>query len=164
MELCCGSGFEALPVLDQLVEDGAVLDHRGAEFFGGCVNAVGANGDAMGEAIVFHDARVVNRDIVSALVEARTWISASLKERIDKVVGIGDGYELIPPINIPSTATNISIANDGTIQYTAAGGKSVTAGPIKLSQFVNPQGLSLEGGSIYTETVASGPPKPIARR
>jgi flagellar basal-body rod protein FlgG len=76
----------------------------------------------------------------------------------DLVVGIGDGYELIPPINIPSTATNIAIAQDGTIQYTAPGGRVVQAGPIKLSQFVNPQGLHLEGGSIYTETPASGPP------
>ncbi len=74
----------------------------------------------------------------------------------DLVVGIGDGYQLIPPINIPTGATDISISLDGNVQYTAAG-KKVTAGQLKLSQFVNPQGLKLEGGSIYTETAASGP-------
>ena len=77
----------------------------------------------------------------------------------DLVVQIGAGYELIPPINIPNGATNIAIAQDGTVQYTAKGGnKTVTAGQIQLSQFVNPQGLNLQGGSIYTETSASGPP------
>jgi flagellar basal-body rod protein FlgG len=77
----------------------------------------------------------------------------------DLVVGIGDGYELIPPINIPVGATDISIAQDGTVQYTPKGGNTTaTAGQIMLNQFVNPQGLLLQGGSIYTETSASGPP------
>jgi flagellar basal-body rod protein FlgG len=77
----------------------------------------------------------------------------------DLVVGIGDGYELVPPINIPAGATDISIAQDGTVQYTPKGGNTTaTAGTIQLSQFVNQQGLKLQGGSIYTETPASGPP------
>jgi len=75
------------------------------------------------------------------------------------VVGIGDGYLLQPPITIPAGATNIAIAQDGTVQYTPQGGNAVaTAGIITLTQFVNPQGLRLQGGSIYTETPASGPP------
>ena len=125
VELCGGSGFEALPVLDQLVEDGAVLDHRGAEFFGGCVNAVGANGDAMGEAIVFHDARVVNGNIVSALVEARTWISASLKERIDKVVGIGDG--------------GLGMIDEAGLDGVPLGDKALTLGDAEIADY---QGLN----------------------
>jgi flagellar basal-body rod protein FlgG len=77
----------------------------------------------------------------------------------DMVLGIGDGYRMIPNINIPNGATNIGIANDGTVTYTAKGATaSTTAGQIQLSQFVNPQGLNLQGGSIYTETPASGPP------
>jgi flagellar basal-body rod protein FlgG len=77
----------------------------------------------------------------------------------DLIVAIGAGYELIPPINIPAGATNIAIAQDGTVQYQAQGGnRVVTAGQIMLSQFVNPQGLYLQGGDIYTETSASGPP------
>jgi flagellar basal-body rod protein FlgG len=74
----------------------------------------------------------------------------------DLVVGIGDGYQLIPPINIPVNATNIAISKDGTVQWTMPGG-GVGKNQIMLSQFVNPQGLKLEGGSIYTETPASGP-------
>ena len=75
------------------------------------------------------------------------------------VVGIGDGYKLIPNINIPPGGTGISIALDGTVQFVPKGGNTaVTAGQITLNQFVNPQGLKLQGGSIYTETNASGPP------
>ena len=75
------------------------------------------------------------------------------------VVGIGDGYLVQPPIVIPSGATNIGISLDGVVQYTPQGGNGVTtAGTLLLTQFVNPQGLRLQGGSIYTETAASGPP------
>jgi flagellar basal-body rod protein FlgG len=76
----------------------------------------------------------------------------------DLVVGIGDGYTLIPNINIPVGATDVSIAQDGTVNYVPKGGNaSVNGGQIQLAQFVNPQGLKLQGGSIYTETNASGP-------
>ena len=77
----------------------------------------------------------------------------------DLVVGIGDGYRLIPNINVPQGATGITIGQDGTVTYKAAGATATsTAGQMQLSQFVNPQGLNLQGGSIYTETTASGPP------
>ncbi len=76
----------------------------------------------------------------------------------DLVVGLGDGYRLNPPINIPVGATKIAVAQDGTVEYTAQSGRVVQAGQLKLYQFVNPQGLNLEGGSIYTETPASGTP------
>ncbi len=76
-------------------------------------------------------------------------------------LGMGDGYTLIPPITIPAGATNITVATDGTIQYQPLGAnKQATAGQLQLYQFVNPQGLNLLGGSVYTETDASGPPLP----
>jgi flagellar basal-body rod protein FlgG len=73
-------------------------------------------------------------------------------------LGIGDGYTLVPPVTIPNGATEISIGQDGTVTYIPQGStKKATAGTIQVSQFVNPQGLNLLGGSIYTETDASGP-------
>jgi flagellar basal-body rod protein FlgG len=79
-------------------------------------------------------------------------------------LGIGDGYTLIPPITIPTGATDISFGQDGKVQYTPQGGTTkATAGQIQLFQFVNPQGLNLLGGSIYTANDASGgalPSKP----
>jgi flagellar basal-body rod protein FlgG len=77
----------------------------------------------------------------------------------DLIVNIGPGYELIPPITIPQGATNISISADGLVSYTPKGSNTTsTVGPIQLANFVNPQGLQLQGGSIYTETAASGAP------
>ena len=75
------------------------------------------------------------------------------------VLAIGDGYQLVPPISLPTNATNISIGTDGTVQYVKAGGTAkVIAGQIKLATFPNQQGVNLLGGSIYTESPASGPP------
>ncbi len=74
------------------------------------------------------------------------------------VLGMGDGYKLIPPIRIPTGATDISIAQDGTIEVLRQNSTSKTVvGQIQISQFVNPEGLRLLGGSIYTATDASGP-------
>jgi flagellar basal-body rod protein FlgG len=78
----------------------------------------------------------------------------------DLVLGIGGGYKLIPAINIPSGSTNITIGQDGTVSYQKPGSTTQTvAGQIQMAQFTNPQGLQLLGGSIYTETDASGPPQ-----
>ena len=73
-------------------------------------------------------------------------------------MNIGNGYQLVPPITVPTNATNISIGTDGTVQYTKAGATTkTTAGQIKLAMFPNPEGLNILGGSIYTESEASGP-------
>lgn len=75
----------------------------------------------------------------------------------DLVLGMGDGYKLIPPIQIPTGTTDISIATDGTINVVKANSTAKNkVGQLTLSQFVNPQGMNLLGGSIYTETDASG--------
>ncbi len=74
------------------------------------------------------------------------------------VLGMGDGYKLIPPITIPNGTTDISIGQDGTIQVVKSGSSAKQkVGQLQLAQFVNPQGLKLLGGSIYTPTDASGP-------
>ena len=75
------------------------------------------------------------------------------------VLGIGDGYKLIPPITIPINSTDVTISQDGNIQVLVAGQNTpINAGQLQLSQFVNPNGLKLLGGSLYTETEASGAP------
>lgn len=82
-----------------------------------------------------------------------------INDKGELVLGMGDGYKLEPPVNIPLGTTDISIAVDGTISVMRAGSTSKTVvGQLQLCQFVNAQGLSLLGGSIYTETEASGPP------
>jgi len=75
------------------------------------------------------------------------------------VLGVGDGYQLVPPVTIPTGVTNITISQDGNITGLKAGAEApTTIGQIKISQFVNPQGLSQLGGSLFQETAASGPP------
>ena len=77
----------------------------------------------------------------------------------DLILNIGDGYRLIPPINIPRGASQITIGTDGTVSYLKPGATArSTAGQMQIAQFTNAQGLQLLGGSIYVETDASGPP------
>ena len=84
-----------------------------------------------------------------------------VNDKGELVLGMGDGFKLIPPVTIPAgvTATGITISKDGTISVLRPGQQTKTVlAQLKLTQFVNPQGLNLLGGSIYTETEASGPP------
>jgi flagellar basal-body rod protein FlgG len=75
------------------------------------------------------------------------------------VLGMGDGYKLIPAVNIPPDATDISISQDGNISVIRAGQQDPTnVGQLELTTFVNPQGLKLLGGSLYQATNASGDP------
>jgi flagellar basal-body rod protein FlgG len=82
-----------------------------------------------------------------------------LNKSSELVLGSGEGYRLVPPIQIPTGATSINIGQDGTVQITQAGNSAkTTVGQLQLSQFVNPEGLNLLGGNIYLATDASGPP------
>ena len=58
-------------------------------------------------------------------------------------------------VTIPSTATNVSISQDGTVSLTDQGTTS-TVGQITLSRFANPAGMESIGGSLYRYTLASG--------
>jgi len=75
------------------------------------------------------------------------------------ILGMGDGYKLVPPISVPTGATQVSVSQDGIISVLAAGSETpVQVGQLQISQFVNPQGLNLLGGSLYQETESSGGP------
>jgi flagellar basal-body rod protein FlgG len=82
-----------------------------------------------------------------------------VNDKGELVLGIGDGYKLIPPITIPPGSTNVGISLNGLVTYIKPGQTTrTTAGQLKINQFINPQGLELQGGSIYTRTEASGDP------
>jgi flagellar hook protein FlgE len=60
-------------------------------------------------------------------------------------------------INIPTGATNVSIAQDGSVSYIpVAGGARVTAGYISLAKFANEPGLQRQSGNRWLASPASG--------
>ena len=68
-----------------------------------------------------------------------------------------DGLPLEPPITVPSTATSVSIASDGTVTVVQPGSTASTKlGQIQLTVFPNPNGLASNGQNLYTPTDASG--------
>jgi flagellar basal-body rod protein FlgG len=73
------------------------------------------------------------------------------------VTGNGDPVE--PQITIPSQATSITIAADGTVSYAQAGQTATqVAGQIQLAMFTNPGGLNSIGNGLFLPTDASGDP------
>jgi flagellar basal-body rod protein FlgG len=75
----------------------------------------------------------------------------------DGTVLNSQGYPLYPRLTIPQDATGVSVASDGTVSVSSPGADPTTVGTIQLADFVNPAGLSSEGGNMFAETVASGP-------
>lgn len=80
--------------------------------------------------------------------------------RGEMVLGVGDGYRLDPPITFPRGVTekDVSISPDGLVEVKLPGGGTSQVGQLRVANFINPQGLELLGGSLYTESVASGAP------
>jgi len=70
------------------------------------------------------------------------------------------GNTTIPPITFPSDTTKIMIGVDGTVTVLTGSSPTVpkTLGQLQLVSFVNQEGLQLETGNLYSETLASGPP------
>lgn len=60
-------------------------------------------------------------------------------------------------IEIPAGATNVSIGQDGSVNFTKADGTSGTAGYIALASFPNESGLLRGAGSTWSASLNSGP-------
>lgn len=68
-----------------------------------------------------------------------------------------DGYTIGGDITIPPEAQSVTIASDGTITCTEAGQtQPVELGKLQIATFANPGGLAATGGTLFTETAASG--------
>ena len=67
-----------------------------------------------------------------------------------------EGNPLVPAINIPSNATNVTIGTDGTVSVTQPGQtKSQQLGQIQLATFPNPGGLNSVGSNLFLPTTAA---------
>lgn len=71
-----------------------------------------------------------------------------------------NGYLVQPGITVPATATNVTIAQDGTVTANMPGQvQPQNLGQIQLASFVNPAGLEPKGQNLFAETPASGAPQ-----
>ncbi|WP_262694989.1 flagellar basal-body rod protein FlgG [Kordiimonas aquimaris] len=69
------------------------------------------------------------------------------------------GYVVQPAIVIPNTATDVTINEQGQVEYQEDGATVPTvAGTINLVTFANEVGLEAIGGSLFLESQASGAP------
>ena len=69
------------------------------------------------------------------------------------------GLPVANGITVPTSATNVSIAADGTVSATLPNNPTPqNIGSLALANFVNPAGLEPRGDNLYVETAASGQP------
>jgi flagellar basal-body rod protein FlgG len=83
----------------------------------------------------------------------------SLNANREIVLGNAQGLRLEPPMVIPDGTTQISVSADGVVNaYVNSSPTPTQVGTLQLANFVNPSGLCPQGGNVFTETPASGPP------
>ena len=72
----------------------------------------------------------------------------------------GDGLLVQPPITIPADATSTTISADGTVSVLTASSPftPIVLGQLKLTNFINLQGLRSVGHNRFVESEASGAP------
>ncbi len=79
---------------------------------------------------------------------------------VGKAAGPAPGYAITAAdglINIPTGATNVAIAQDGSVSYVPLGGGArATAGYLSLAKFANEPGLQRASGNRWIASPASG--------
>ncbi len=96
---------------------------------------------------------------------------ASPAQKIDLVFGSGSGggtttqYPIASTTNFqtqdgyaPGTLTSVSVSTEGVISGHYSNGQIINLYQVTLASFSNPQGLTREGGNLYSATVSSGVP------
>ena len=71
-----------------------------------------------------------------------------------------EGFLIQPPITLPTDTTATFVNTNGTVSVLTASSPNIplVVGQLKLTRFINPQGLHAEGGNRFSETSASGLP------
>ena len=70
-----------------------------------------------------------------------------------------DGYPVLPGLNVPANAVDVTINASGEVLAKMEGQVDLqNVGQVQLAVFPNDAGLQSEGGNLYTETPASGSP------
>lgn len=83
--------------------------------------------------------------------------AGNLQRNAEGAITNAQGLPLVPQIEVPDMAKEISIGKDGTVTATLAGeAEPVELGQITLVNFINPAGLQAIGDNLYLQTAASG--------
>lgn len=70
-----------------------------------------------------------------------------------------DGYQILPSITVPTTATSVTVNSSGQVSATITGQTAQQIlGQLQLASFVNPVGLEATGNNLLRQTDASGSP------
>jgi flagellar basal-body rod protein FlgG len=71
------------------------------------------------------------------------------------------GYTVLPEMQLPQDAQQVTIGRDGVVTVTQPGNPPVITelGQIQLATFINNAGLQSAGENLFRETAASGPPQ-----
>ncbi len=70
------------------------------------------------------------------------------------------GLQMIPAINVPVDAIQVTIREDGTVSTLVAGDTDATdQGQIQLARFANPSGLRAVGNNLVVPSASSGAPE-----
>lgn len=86
----------------------------------------------------------------------------SLQVNAEGLLVTSNGNKLVPNIQIPQGANNISISQDGQVTATIGNTTVPTAiGNITLTEFINPAGLTSIGSNTLVESAASGAPQDV---
>lgn len=92
--------------------------------------------------------------------EARYTRDGALRLDANGQLVTGDGYLVDGAVTVQDgvSLSKINIGTDGTVTGIQSGSTdtAVTLGQIQLARFLNPAGLSSEGGNLYAATPASG--------
>jgi flagellar basal-body rod protein FlgG len=70
-----------------------------------------------------------------------------------------DGYQVIPQITIPQTATGVTISSSGQVQVSLPGQAATSqVGQLQLATFYNEAGLEAMGDNLFLQSGSSGAP------
>jgi flagellar basal-body rod protein FlgG len=85
--------------------------------------------------------------------------AGNFKLNQDGLLVTSKGHPVQPAFNVPPETESIVVSGDGHIAALDGGGQELAATDIPVYTFINPAGLNSQGGNLYLETEASGPPQ-----
>ncbi|MCH8151955.1 MAG: flagellar basal-body rod protein FlgG [Planctomycetes bacterium] len=127
------------------------------DFRTGSANRTGRELDLMIEGLGFFQVEI-DDDIGDGFGYTRAG-NFALNSEGELVLITDQGRRLVPSIQIPEGASNISISDDGIVTVDVPGQvEPAEVGQIEIASFINPTGMKQIGENLFIPTIASGEP------